>query len=102
MVGLDSGGVTASGGRSGATDAGAQGGAMATGGATGAGGAGTDGGVINPTACSTGTAQGSDVTVNLSGLQQKISGFGVSSAWAGSFANASILIISGPPRRGPA
>ncbi|HYQ01879.1 MAG TPA: glycoside hydrolase family 30 beta sandwich domain-containing protein [Polyangiaceae bacterium] len=47
------------------------------------------GGVINPTACSTGTAQSSDVTVSLSSLQQKISGFGISSAWSGSFANAS-------------
>ncbi len=84
-----SGGVTASGGRSGTTDAGAQGGAMATGGATGAGGAGTDGGVINPTACSTGTAQSGDVTVSLSSPQQKITGFGVSSAWAGSYRNAS-------------
>ena len=43
--------------------------------------------MINPTACSTGTAQSADVTVNLSGTQQKITGFGVSSAWAGSFAN---------------
>jgi glucuronoarabinoxylan endo-1,4-beta-xylanase len=48
-----------------------------------------DGGIINPTACSSGTAQSSDVTVNLSSLQQKITGFGVSSAWAGSYRNAS-------------
>jgi len=33
--------------------------------------------------------QSGDVTVSLSALQQKISGFGVSSAWAGSYANAS-------------
>ena len=52
---------------------------MATGGATGAGTGGTST-VINPTACSTGTAQSGDVTVSLSSLQQKISGFGVSSA----------------------
>ena len=45
-----------------------------------------DGGVVlNPTACSTGTAQSGDVTINLSSLQQKISGFGVSTAWAGNF-----------------
>jgi len=75
----------ASGGRSGSGGASGAG----TGGATGAGGEGTDGGVINPTACSTGTAQSSDVTVNLSSLQQKITGFGVSSAWAGSYRNAS-------------
>ncbi len=76
-----------SGGRSGS--AGASGGVAGsgTGGATGVGGA--DGGVINPTACSTGTAQSGDVTVTLSSLQQKISGFGVSSAWAGSYRNAS-------------
>jgi glucuronoarabinoxylan endo-1,4-beta-xylanase len=61
---------------------------MATGGATGAGTGGTTA-VINPTACSTGTAQSGDVTVNLSGVQQKITGFGVSSAWAGSYRNAS-------------
>ncbi len=98
------GGRSSSGGTSAATSSGGQpgaggasggrtvsGGASGTGGATGAGGNGTGGGtvVINPTACSTGSAQSGDVTVNLSGLQQKISGFGVSSAWAGSYANAS-------------
>lgn len=36
-------------------------------------------------ACSTGTGQPGDVTVSLSSVQQKISGFGVSSAWAGDF-----------------
>ena len=77
----------ASGGRSGSGGASRTGGGTGTGtgGSTGAGGAGIDGGVINPTACSTGSAQSGDVTVNLSGLQQKITGFGVSSAWAGSF-----------------
>src|SRR5439155_17792052 len=55
----------------------------------GAGATGTGGGGIKPTACSTGTAQSGDVTVNLSSLKQKITGFGVSSAWAGSYANAS-------------
>ena len=67
-------------------------GGPAGGGSGGAGAAGTGGGgggVINPTACSNGTAQSGDVTVSLSSLQQKISGFGVSSAWAGSYANAS-------------
>jgi glucuronoarabinoxylan endo-1,4-beta-xylanase len=81
---VGSGGATGSGGR------GSTGGAVGTGGLPGTGGSGTDGGVvINPTACSTGTAQTGDVTVNLSSLQQKITGFGVSSAWAGSYANAS-------------
>ena len=78
-----SGAVGVSGGASGSGSGGA-----AMGGASGS--AGTGGGaVITPTACSTGTAQNSDVTVSLSTLQQKISGFGVSSAWAGSYANAS-------------
>ena len=58
-----------------------------TAGASGTGRAG--GGAINQTACSSGSAQAGDVTVSLSSLQQKISGFGVSSAWAGSYRNAS-------------
>jgi glucuronoarabinoxylan endo-1,4-beta-xylanase len=94
-------GGVATGGRVGSGGAVSSGG-KATGGTTSAGGtAGTtvpgtggttppDGGVVlNPTACSTGTAQSGDVTVNLSSLQQKITGFGVSSAWAGSYRNAS-------------
>jgi glucuronoarabinoxylan endo-1,4-beta-xylanase len=85
------GGTTASGGRTGSRDAGAGGaGGAGTGGstvtATGGAGGGT---VINPTTCSSGSAQTGDVTVNLAGLQQRISGFGVSSAWAGSYRNAS-------------
>jgi len=43
------------------------------------------GGTTVITACSTGTAQAGDVTVSLSSKQQRISGFGVSSAWAGNF-----------------
>lgn len=68
--------------------AGAGGGGVAgnqTGGASGSG----MGGAINQTACSSGSAQAGDVTVSLSTLHQKISGFGVSSAWAGSYRNAS-------------
>ena len=78
-------GGTAGSQRGGAGGAGTGG---AVGGTTGGAGAGGTG-VINPTACSNGTAQSGDVTVSLSSLQQKISGFGVSSAWAGSYANAS-------------
>ena len=74
------------GGAGGAGTGGAGGGATGGAGATGTGGGG---GVINPTACSSGTAQSGDVTVSLSSLQQKISGFGVSTAWAGSYRNAS-------------
>jgi glucuronoarabinoxylan endo-1,4-beta-xylanase len=81
------GGRTGPGGRAaGGTTSGGTGGTTVS----GVGGASRpDGGVINPTACSTGTAQSGDVTVNLSGLQQKMTGFGVSSAWAGSYRNAS-------------
>ena len=55
---------------------------------TGAGGSdsgGTGGSVSIAPACSTGTARPGDVTVNVADLQQKISGFGVSTAWAGDF-----------------
>lgn len=38
--------------------------------------------------CGSGTAQASDVTIDESSQQQRISGFGVSSAWASSFANS--------------
>jgi len=99
--GQGTGGAIVSGGRAGSGGMPGSGG-KALGGTSSAGGAagttvtatgGTsqpDGGVVlTPTACSTGTAQSSDVTVNLSGLQQKITGFGVSSAWAGSYRNAS-------------
>ena len=86
-----SGGATASGGVSGsggATGTGGKGtgGTPGTGGGTG--GAGATGGVGSGT-CGGGAAQSSDVTINESSLQQKITGFGVSSAWAGSYANAS-------------
>jgi glucuronoarabinoxylan endo-1,4-beta-xylanase len=75
--------------RGGSSAAGTGGGSGGATGAAGTTGSGGGGGVINPTACSSGTAQSGDVTVSLSSLQQKISGFGVSSAWAGSYANAS-------------
>ena len=78
-----SGGSTGSGGSTSAAGAGA----TEAGGGSGAVGAG--GTATTPTACSMGSAQSSDVTVSLSSLQQKISGFGVSSAWAGNYANAS-------------
>jgi len=67
------------GGTGGAADAGP------AGGTTTAAGGSAGGTVIEPTACSSGTAQSGDVTVNLAGVQQRISGFGVSSAWAGNF-----------------
>jgi len=85
--GSGSGGVTAGGGAGGA------GGMAGAGGASGSGGAAADagatGGATGSGTCGGGTAQSSDVTINESSLQQKITGFGVSSAWAGSYANAS-------------
>lgn len=39
--------------------------------------------------CGGGAAQASDITINEASLQQRITGFGVSTAWAGSYANAS-------------
>jgi glucuronoarabinoxylan endo-1,4-beta-xylanase len=91
------GGVTATGGAAGT------GGAPATGGATGAGGKATGGtvgtggtagaaatgGTTGSGTCGGGAAQSADITINEASLQQKITGFGVSSAWAGSYANAS-------------
>ncbi len=73
------GGTKATGGSSQNGGAAPTGGSNATGGTTSAG----------ASACGTGTSTSSDFVVNLSSLQQKISGFGVSSAWAGSYRNAS-------------
>ena len=58
---------------------GANGGSSATGGTT----------FTGTSACGAGTSTSSDVVVNLGSTQQKITGFGVSSAWAGSYRNAS-------------
>jgi glucuronoarabinoxylan endo-1,4-beta-xylanase len=82
-----SGGASGPGGRVGTGGSSVGGGTTGTGGATGAGTGGSTV-VLNPTACSTGTAQSGDVTVTLSALQQRITGFGVSSAWAGSYRDA--------------
>jgi glucuronoarabinoxylan endo-1,4-beta-xylanase len=76
--GSSTGGSSAGGSSAGGSSAG---GSSAGGSSAGGGTAGT-GGV---TACSSGTAQTGDITIDLSSLQQKISGFGVSSAWAGDF-----------------
>jgi len=58
------------------------GGSAPTSGTTAAGGAITS-------SCGAGTSTSSDVVVNLGSLQQKITGFGVSSAWAGNYSDAS-------------
>ena len=87
----DSGGTPGSGGTgdSGGSPGAGGGDADASGGATDGGsgdsGTGDSGGVIM--ACSNGTAQSGDVTVSVSSPIQKISGFGVSTAWAGDFAD---------------
>ena len=80
--GRATGGNPATGGSSSATGGRATGGNPATGGTPATGG-------MTGTSCGAGTSTSSDVVVSLSSVQQKISGFGVSSAWAGSYANAS-------------
>ena len=80
------GGTAAGGG----ANAGGSGGVSSSGGASGGGAMGGAGGSGNGSGtCGGGTAQSSDVTVDETSLQQQITGFGVSSAWAGSYANAS-------------
>jgi len=76
----------ATGGR--ATGGNATGGNATNGGASTAAGAAATGGMVG-TSCGAGTSTSSDVVVNLSSTQQKISGFGVSSAWAGNYSDAS-------------
>lgn len=96
--GSGSGGVSASGGATGSGGAAGTGGVPGTGGKGTGGASGTGGGAAGAAAtggmpgsgtCGGGTAQSSDITINEASLQQQITGFGVSSAWAGSYANAS-------------
>jgi glucuronoarabinoxylan endo-1,4-beta-xylanase len=51
-------------------------------------GAGADGAASSP-GCGGGAAQSSDVTIDVSSLKQRITGFGVSSAWAWDYNKAS-------------
>jgi len=65
-----------------------------SGGATGAAGnpgsgGQTSGGSTGSGTCGGGAAQSSDFTIDETSLQQQITGFGVSSAWAGSYSNSS-------------
>jgi glucuronoarabinoxylan endo-1,4-beta-xylanase len=90
--GSGSGGTSASGGSTGSGGAAGAGGMPGTGGeGTGGGAAGAPatGGMPGSGTCGGGTAQSSDITINEASLQQQITGFGVSSAWAGSYANSS-------------
>lgn len=95
-----SGGLSgSSGSSSGSTSDGSSGsGAGSSGSGSGSSGAGSDGGISQDDGgfvqtvgvdggsgtCSGGAAQSSDVTIDPSSLQQRIRGFGCSSAWAGS------------------
>ncbi len=95
-AGSGSGGVTASGGSGtggratgGTTGLGGRGSGGTSGGSGGSGGGSATGGVVGTGTCGGGAAQSSDITINEASLQQKITGFGVSSAWSGSYANAS-------------
>jgi glucuronoarabinoxylan endo-1,4-beta-xylanase len=54
-------------------------------GGTSTGGTSSGGGTM----CGGGSAQSSDIQIEVTSLEQHITGFGVSSAWAGGFANAS-------------
>jgi glucuronoarabinoxylan endo-1,4-beta-xylanase len=84
----DAGGPSSLGGAGGSGGAVGLGGTIGSGGSTGSGGTTGTGGAIGTggsNGCGNGTAQSGDVTVTLSSLEQKISGFGVSTAWAGNF-----------------
>ncbi|MGE5786459.1 MAG: glycoside hydrolase [Myxococcales bacterium] len=61
---------------------------MNGGSASALGGASATSGTIGK-GCGAGTSTSNDIVVNLGSLQQKITGFGVSSAWAGSYADPS-------------
>jgi len=86
------GGSKAAGGNTHVGGVAATGGSKATGGTSStAGGSSATGGTTytGTSACGAGTSTSSDIVVNLGSTQQKITGFGVSSAWAGSYRNAS-------------
>jgi glucuronoarabinoxylan endo-1,4-beta-xylanase len=94
---IDGGGGSGSGGAAGGTvggasgngdggAAGAAGSGSATGGVAGSGGRGA--GVVGSGVCAGGKAMNGDVTVNLASLQQKISGFGASTAWSSTMSAA--------------
>lgn len=80
--------------------AGTSSGAAPTGGTSAQGGSAGAGGGPAGSTCGTGTSTSSDVVVNLGSLQQKITGFGVSSAWAGSYRNASDAEYLWSPTKG--
>ncbi len=81
--GAAAGGSSGTGGAAagGATGGGGRGGAIGTGGADSGGGTGGQ-------TCGGGTAMNGDITVNLSDLHQRISGFGASTAWGSTMSAA--------------
>ena len=82
------GGTAGQGGSSLGGDGGVAGrGTSGAGGAAGAGG--TAGAPPGSGTCGGGAVQASDITIDETKLEQQIRGFGVSSAWAGSYANKS-------------
>lgn len=86
-----SGGAAGAAGSAGKAGAGGSSGAGRGSGVGGAaaGAAGAGGGPPGSGTCGGGSAQASDITIDEAALEQQITGFGVSSAWAGSYANAS-------------
>lgn len=92
-TGAGSGG-RAAGGTLGTGGTGAGSGGRGAGGATGVAGTPgsggqSNGGSVGSGTCGGGAAQSSDLTINEASLQQKITGFGVSSAWSGNYSNSS-------------
>jgi len=89
-----SGGAAGAGGGAGPGVAGAAGkggSGGATGGTTGTGGNATGG--AGSGTCSGSSASSGDVTVSLSSLQQKISGFGVSTAWGSTMSTSDAALL---------
>ncbi len=83
------GGTTVMSGTGGSPDAAVPRDAGSTGGAGGSGAAGSSAtGPATGGGCGSGTSNSSDAVVNLSSVQQKISGFGVSTAWGSSMSAA--------------
>jgi glucuronoarabinoxylan endo-1,4-beta-xylanase len=86
-AGSGPGGATGGGGNGPGGATGKGGGA--SGGATGSGGSG----IVSSGTCGGGSAASGDVTLNLASLQQRISGFGVSTAWGSSMSASDAALL---------
>ncbi len=84
-------GTAGAAGKGGGGDGGAPGTGGGAAGTTGTGGNGTGG--AGSGTCSGASASTGDVTVNLSSLQQKISGFGVSTAWGSTMSTSDAALL---------